>query len=567
MVPVSNTPSIFVRSQLPAFFEFDGPALIQFLEYYYQWMEQSNDDFGDGNPVFATRKLNQYIDADLAPAKFYQLIRNQFMQDFPKTILRNEPNLLKNIKDFYRAKGSENAYRILFRILYDEEIEFYYPRKDILRLSDGKWVIRKSIQVNVPSLVGIDYSSFEITGKFSGATATIEEQLDYINKDGIQVSEMFLGSIAGEFQEGEEIIADGQILGTIVSAGIITYPGFYDGTDGFLSSDKKLEDNYYYQQFSYVLRSNETLNEYQDIAKKLVHPVGSLLFGEVVIDRVLAANVQFSSLFGQNIFEYIILSSYPLEQNCVVLTVGTPTVVPEILVGNLFFPSTLLENLCIPASTIIGNYSTNTIKSLGNYQIGQFPIYNQAVSDTFSTLTINGGELIDLNGEFSEIYVKVDSRLSNTIVKLSRNVQFPLFTSSNSTLQYANTADSIIATYPIRDFTANGSGTVKVSANTDAVTYAAQIANGDVSSTDFTSGKVLIVSGFNPTSESTIIRQGICPGDIVTISNSTFSNSYFVENAIEVSNSHYLILTRETKPNYTSSFNFTVSLTGLQQTT
>ncbi len=55
--------------------------------------------------------------------------------------------------------------------------------------------------------------------------------------------------------------------------------GFYKRTGGFLSHDKKLFDGYYYQDFSYEVRSSITLNKYQDMLKKILHVAGTVPFG------------------------------------------------------------------------------------------------------------------------------------------------------------------------------------------------------------------------------------------------------------------------------------------------
>ena len=51
-----------------------------------------------------------------------------------------------------------------------------------------------------------------------------------------------------------------------------TYPGYYTGTTGLLSGVPKMQDNKYYQNFSYVLKTDFDVNDYRDIVKRLVHP-------------------------------------------------------------------------------------------------------------------------------------------------------------------------------------------------------------------------------------------------------------------------------------------------------
>jgi hypothetical protein len=64
-------------------------------------------------------------------------------------------------------------------------------------------------------------------------------------------------------------------------------PGYYASTDGFLSSDKKLQDSDYYQDFSYVVRAGIDVDKYKDVVLKILHPAGMKFIGEVSIIELL----------------------------------------------------------------------------------------------------------------------------------------------------------------------------------------------------------------------------------------------------------------------------------------
>ena len=71
---------------------------------------------------------------------------------------------------------------------------------------------------------------------------------------------------------------------------------FYDNgkfiTDrGKLSSICVLQDGYKNQDFSYVIRSNKSLNEYKDILFQTTHPAGMLLIAEIAINVAFDINV------------------------------------------------------------------------------------------------------------------------------------------------------------------------------------------------------------------------------------------------------------------------------------
>jgi hypothetical protein len=63
--------------------------------------------------------------------------------------------------------------------------------------------------------------------------------------------------------------------------------GFWDGEDGILSGAHKTQDNNYYQNFSYVIKSTRNLSEYKQIFKKMVHPAGFRMFGNFLLSEDL----------------------------------------------------------------------------------------------------------------------------------------------------------------------------------------------------------------------------------------------------------------------------------------
>ena len=64
-----------------------------------------------------------------------------------------------------------------------------------------------------------------------------------------------------------------------------TGSGYYKSTDGFLSDVKKLADGYYYQEYSYEVRS-AVIDDFKKILKKIVHVAGTQSFDAVVYDSI-----------------------------------------------------------------------------------------------------------------------------------------------------------------------------------------------------------------------------------------------------------------------------------------
>jgi len=69
-----------------------------------------------------------------------------------------------------------------------------------------------------------------------------------------------------------------------------TTVGNFVNERGKVSNDNmKLQDSYYYQDFSYVVRIGQSINEWRSSLRKAVHPAGWNIFGEVSFSTLLRA--------------------------------------------------------------------------------------------------------------------------------------------------------------------------------------------------------------------------------------------------------------------------------------
>ena len=72
-----------------------------------------------------------------------------------------------------------------------------------------------------------------------------------------------------------------------VRGAVFNSAGHYENTEGLLLPENKLQDSNFYQDFSYVVRTEVALSEYERAVNRLVHPAGTKLFGSVVLDDVV----------------------------------------------------------------------------------------------------------------------------------------------------------------------------------------------------------------------------------------------------------------------------------------
>lgn len=400
--------SAIIQHRLPEFVQTNHPTLVAFVQAYYEWLESQKESGYMRTPS----ALDGFSDIDTTLDSFVADFKKEFLLGFPEQFaVDGEGNtvdvrkLIKNIKEFYRNKGTEKTYEFLFRVLYDTAVEFYYPAKDILRLSDGKWIQKYSIRCSntlgnrifdargktvvqknlttgnvVASGRVVDVMLFQvgsrevselfltnINGTFVANTKSGNENysgIEFTDNDSVTRTEprlypvirsITITSRGSGYRKGESILftpsgdsgvgaaatitevdSTGGILKTridnfgigyentpsymietafgesgalsIATGSTCVYPGYYSGSDGKLSSSKVMQDNHYYQNFSYVLLSEVVIDRYKEILRRIIHPAGMGMFGKVLITRCAAETPETDSLVGK--VEVPVLGNY-----------------------------------------------------------------------------------------------------------------------------------------------------------------------------------------------------------------------------------------------------------------
>lgn len=92
---------------------------------------------------------------------------------------------------------------------------------------------------------------------------------------------------------------------------IFRIPSRFINEDGFVSqSNKRIHDSLFYQDFSYVIQSAQSFKLYKNILRKIAHPAGIAVFGEVKLDsyiKIIEDRIN-KSFIDLKIFTYTVLS-------------------------------------------------------------------------------------------------------------------------------------------------------------------------------------------------------------------------------------------------------------------
>lgn len=192
-----------VAKQVPEFVREDHPAFVEFLEAYYDFLEQNY-----------TTDISSLRDLDKTLEEFVTSIKTEldiFGDDFEYI---DKILLLRKIKQVFKSKGSEAAYRFLFKILYNKPVNITYPWDSVLKASDGKWKRDTSIFVRVTS--GDPLSLVGSRVSINGENRKIFVFVENVRQVSSDVYEIFIEkSYYGELKAGFTLTYNG-VFGTLL---------------------------------------------------------------------------------------------------------------------------------------------------------------------------------------------------------------------------------------------------------------------------------------------------------------------------------------------------------------
>lgn len=147
-----------------------------------------------GNPVQNIQQLLEYVNIDKTISDFLDQFRDTYLTAIPNTLASgiSKRNLVKNIRDLYRAKGTKKGHELFFRLLFAETPEIFYPTDNLLKISAGDWTSDTIIRI-----IATEGDPTNLTGQ------TITQAVD--NTVGANLATAVVESILST-QEGETTV-------------------------------------------------------------------------------------------------------------------------------------------------------------------------------------------------------------------------------------------------------------------------------------------------------------------------------------------------------------------------
>ena len=152
--------------------EIDNPSNPEFLTFL-----DSNSDSHESGTIITNLNF-------IFLNKFYEKHKQQFLPGLEKRKFKqglSAENILSRAKDFYSSKGTDVSLRILFQVLFGEEVSVVKPFDETIMPSEARWsvtddMIVEALRGNPLNLIGTKlFQGDEDSPTASGAAENVKQ--------------------------------------------------------------------------------------------------------------------------------------------------------------------------------------------------------------------------------------------------------------------------------------------------------------------------------------------------------------------------------------------------------
>jgi len=197
----------------------------------------------------------------LAAANLYSTLQNALTYSTTGSFSVNAISILNPGRDFNELPTIEIVDSSISELNLDDDRGGFLGRNAVLTTNNAPGTI---VRVGITS-AGANFNKNEIATMYN------------VSQGNSIVIDAHTGTRSIIKYEEHKTTYSGS--GNPVVSGLKILPGRYTDTKGFLSWNNKLQDNFFYQEFSYVIKSTQLVDKYRNYVKNLLHPAGTKMFG------------------------------------------------------------------------------------------------------------------------------------------------------------------------------------------------------------------------------------------------------------------------------------------------
>jgi hypothetical protein len=337
------------------------------------------------NVVRASGNLQNYKNFELSIDGYVEYLREELFSTIPTKYIEDRKLVATKLKSFFESRSSEESYRFLFKLLYNENIEFRYPGEEILRASDGKFEKTNFIRVvSVANVFG--FLNKTIRGRSSNAFGTVVD-IKKLFFGTTEIAELTLKLVSGTFLPNETIedVSDTSLVST--TFGMVTGFNIIDGGSGYSVGDS-------------IVISGDGNNAVALVSSITISPISALIENEIGYGYRLntRAVINNSGTGGANLDIFVtgITNTYSVTDGSDTYTVGEISQLSIVNRGENYIRS--------PIITI----EDSTIATLGLLSDKLIEIANAGIDfGVGNTLIFTGGSGANAAGQIASVVESV----------------------------------------------------------------------------------------------------------------------------------------------------------------
>ena len=116
---------------------------------------------------------------------------------------------------------------------------------------------------------------------------------NYFNDSTTYSDGSYVGEVLSQFySDNAKTITEDYAVLLVKLGSVAKYPGAYLTTDSFISGVSYIQDGDFYQDYSYVIKVDEKLDNYKNAVLQFLHPTGRKLFGEYSIQNDFLLSIE-----------------------------------------------------------------------------------------------------------------------------------------------------------------------------------------------------------------------------------------------------------------------------------
>ena len=277
--------SSFVDDLVPEHVASSYPELVDFIKVYALYLEKKNQS------GFYLNQLDHQRDIDLIEDSLLNELQNEIGSPIPRTFEADPHLFYKHLVEFYRSRGTPESIKAFFKLIYNEEVEISFPKDEMLIPSDGKWLERKEGIIADKSAYSPSYTWTISTPTYEIYEADVNSFMPRFDDDVIFINDVYTEA----YTQSEELMTGGMhpdhmmtklIFDNELQVGDVVQVykrGVFENIDSFVSDKRFVQDSYFYQKFSYILKTGKNIDEWKNAFTRLIHPAGFIFFGEILI--------------------------------------------------------------------------------------------------------------------------------------------------------------------------------------------------------------------------------------------------------------------------------------------